>query len=73
MSGSWLFGTAGGKPTWFTEAGAEVTNAKGRGVTCTRCDAAPSGLLTADDQEKLEAYLAKHVNCRPPWAKDRAP
>lgn len=63
----WIFGTTGGKPTWFTTAGAEVTHAKGRGVTCTRCDAAPSGRLATRDE--LEAYLAKHVACRPPWAK----
>lgn len=73
MSGAWLFGTDDGKPTWFTEAGAKVTNAKGRGVTCSNCNAAPSGPLTAADVKKLEAYLAEHVNCRPVWAKDRTP
>lgn len=69
----WLFGNDEGTPTWFTPAFAEVKHVKGKGVRCTRCDAAPSGLLTADDQEKLEAYLAEHVNCRPVWAKDGKP
>lgn len=66
----WLFGNDEGTPTWFTPAFAEVKHVNGKGVRCTRCDA-PASLVTTHDE--LEAYLAKHVNCRPPWAKDGKP
>lgn len=62
----WKFGTTGGKPTWFTDAGAEVVHAKGKGVTCTRCDAPPQRVTTTLE---LIAFLTRHLDCRPPWAR----
>lgn len=64
--GAWTFDTTGGKPTWFTEAGAEVVTVKDRGITCTRCDAKPERVTTTLD---LIAYLARHEGCRPAWAR----
>jgi hypothetical protein len=66
----WKFGTTGGKPTWFTDAGAEVTHSKGEGVACTRCKAPPQRVTTTLE---LIAFLTRHLDCRPPWARKATP
>ncbi len=66
----WIFGTTGGKPAWFTVDGAEVVHAKGKGVTCTRCDAPPQRVTTTLE---LLAFLTRHEHCRPPWARKATP
>ena len=77
----WITGTAGGRLTFYTNAGAEVHHvrsipAKGgkpgkpHGLACSHCGAEERPITTHD---ALVAFRAKHVNCRPVWARKAAP
>ena len=75
----WQTGTAGGRLTRWTIAGAELVHVKSkpktakkpaepRGLACTHCGAERRPISTRDE---LLAFQAEHVTCRPVWATTR--
>lgn len=73
----WITGTAGGRLTFYTNAGAEVHHVKSvpptakspgkpHGLACTHCGAEERPIATRD---ALLAFRAAHVACRPVWAR----